>query len=89
MEKEKELWELQKKEDAAKDKDVKRALHYMVEVTVKALKLKFQKEEVSGLAKLVLLEQRKKAVEMQWVYPSQAHCINSILCPLPYPCQKL
>ena len=61
----------------------------MLEVTVEALKLKFQKEEVQGLAKLVLLERRKKAVEMQWVSPSQAQRINSIWCPLPYPCEEM
>ena len=81
MEKEKKLQDLQKKEDAATDDDVKHALQYMLEVTVKALKLKFQKEEAHRLAKLVLLEWRKKAVEMQWVPPSQAQCINSIWCP--------
>ena len=86
---EKELRDLQKKEHAATDEDVKRALHYMLEVTVEALKLKFQKEELHGLAKLVLLEQRKKAVEMQWVSPSQAQLIHSIWCPLPYPCEEM
>ena len=89
MEKEGELRDLQRKEDAATDEDVKRALQYMLEVTVEALKLKFQKEEVHGLAKLVLLERRKKAVEMQWVSPSQAERINSIWCPLPYPCEEM
>ena len=61
----------------------------MQEVTVEALKLKFQKEEVHGLEKLVLLERRKKAVEMQWVSPSQAERINSIWCPLPFPCEEM
>lgn len=89
MEKERELRDFQRKEDAATDEDVKRALQYMLEVTVEALKLKFQKEEVHGLAKLVLLERRKKAVEMQWVSPSQAERINSIWCPLPYPCEEM
>ena len=89
MEKEGELRDLQRKEDAATDEDVKRALQFMLEVTVEALKLKFQKEEVHGLAKLVLLERRKKAVAMQWVSPSQAKRINSIGCPLPYPCEEM
>ena len=85
MEKERELRDLQRKEDAATDEDVKPALQYMLTVTVEALKLKFQKEEVHGLAKLVMLERRKKVVEMQWVSPSQAERINFIWCPLPYP----
>ena len=89
MEKEKELRDLQKKEHAETDEDVKRALQYMLEVTTEALKLKFQKEEVHGFARLVLLERRKKAVEMQWVSPSQEQRINSIWCPLPYPCEEL
>lgn len=81
MEKERELRDLQRKEDATTD--VKRTLQYMVEVTVEAPKLNFPKEEVSWLAKLVLLEWRKKAVDIQWVCPSQAQCINSIWCPYP------
>ena len=89
MEKERELRDLQRKEDAATDDDVKRVLQYMLKVTVEALKLKFQNEEVHGLAKLVLLERRKKAVQMQWVSPSQAERINSIWCPLPFPCEEM
>ena len=89
MEKERELRDLQRKEDAATDEDVKRALQYMLEVTVEALKLKFQKEAAHGLAKLVLLERRKKAVEMKWVSPSQAERINSIWCPLLYPSKEM
>ena len=85
MAKEKELRDHQSKEDAATDEDTKRALLYMMEVTAEALKLKFQKEEVPGLAKLVLLQRRKKAVEMQRVSPTQAERITSIWCPLPYP----
>ena len=85
MAKEKELRDHQSKEDATTDEDTKRALLYMMEVTAEALKLKFQKEEVPGLAKLVLLQRRKKAVEMQWVSPTQAERITSIWCPLPYP----
>lgn len=39
---------------------------------LKRSKVKFQMEEVHALAKLMLLERRKKAVETQWVSPSQA-----------------
>ena len=85
MAKKMELRDHQSKEDAATDEDTKRALLYMMEVTAEALKLKFQKEEVPGLAKLILLQRRKKAVEMQWVSPTQAERITSIWCPLPYP----
>ena len=85
MAKEMEIRDHQAKEDAATDEDTKLALLYMMEVTAEALKLKFQKEEVPGLAKLVLLQRRKKAVEMQWVSPTQADRITSIWCPLPYP----
>ena len=89
MEKEKELQELQRNEDAATDPDIKKAIHYIMEITVEALKLRFQREEVPGLAKLVLLERRKKAVDMQWVSPVQAQRVNSIWCPLPYPCEEM
>ena len=77
-----ELRDHQSKEDAATDEDTKRALLYMMEVTAEALKLKFQKEEVPGLAKLVLLQRRKKAVEMQWVSPTQAAASGA---PFPIP----
>ena len=70
-----------KKECGATDEDAKRALQYMLEVTVEALKLKFQKEEVHGFAKLVLWRRRKKSVEMQWLSLCQAQRINSMLCP--------
>ena len=85
MAKEMELRDHQAKEDAATDEDTKLALLYMMEVTAEALKLKFQKEEVPGLTKLVLLQRRKKAVEMQRVSPTQTDRITSIWCPLPYP----
>ena len=89
--KEEEEWMLEKKareyynNDWITDEDTKRTLLHMMEVTAEALKLKFQKEEVPGLAKLVLLQRRKKAVEMQWVSPTQAERITSSWCPLPYP----
>ena len=70
--KEEELRQLQKQEDAATDDDVKRAQQYMMELTVDALKLRFQRYEVPGLSKLVLLERKKKAVEKKWLSPQQA-----------------
>ena len=86
--KEEELRQLQKQEDAATDDDVKRAQQYMMELTVDALKLRFQRYEVPGLSKLVLLETRKKAVEKKWLSPQQAQHIHSIWSPLPYPCHS-
>lgn len=38
MEQERELRDLQKREDSAKDEGMKRALHYMMEMTVEAPK---------------------------------------------------
>ena len=73
MAKEMELRDHQSKEDAATDEDTKLALLYMMEVTAEALKLKFQEKEVPGLAKLVLLQRRKKAVEMQCDSSGQNH----------------
>ena len=49
--KEKELQDLQKQEDAAKDPETKRTLQYIMEVGVDALKARFQREEVRGLEK--------------------------------------
>ena len=86
LDKEHELRQLQKQEDAATDDDVKRAQEYMIQLTVDALKSRFQRNEVPGLSKLVLLERRKRAVEMKWLSVKQAQQIHSIWSPLPYPC---
>ena len=86
LDKEHELRQLQKQEDAATDDDVKRAQEYMIQLTLDALKSRFQRNEVPGLSKLVLLECRKKAVEMKWLSVKQAQQIHNILSPLPYPC---
>ena len=53
MAKEKELQDLQRKEDAGTDPDIKRALAYDMEVAVDALKGRFQREDVPGLKKYV------------------------------------
>lgn len=82
MAKKMELRDNQSKEDAATDEDTKRALLYIMEVTAQALKFKFQKEEVPGLSKSVLLQRRKKAVEMQSVSPTQAAASGA---PFPIP----
>lgn len=83
--KERELQELQKKEDAAVDQDTKAALSYMISVAVDALRLRFQREEVPGLKRLVLSERRRTAVELGWSSRVQAESITSIWSPLPYP----
>ena len=46
---EKELQDLQKQEDTATDPDTKRALQYIIEIAVDALKARFQQEEVRDL----------------------------------------
>ena len=46
MAKDKELQDLQRKEDAATDPDTKRALAYVMEVAVDALKGRFQRKDV-------------------------------------------
>lgn len=83
--KEKELRELQRKEEVATDLETKRALVYIIEVAVEALKLRFQRESVPGLKRYVLLERQRKAVQMRWCSPEQAQSICSIWSPLPYP----
>lgn len=85
MAKEKELQDLQRKEDAATDPDTKRALAYVMGVAVDALKDKFQREDVPGLKKHVLLERRRVATELGWCSRDQAATIQSIWCQLPYP----
>lgn len=85
--KEKELQDLQKQEDAATDPQTKRALRYIIEVAVDALKARFQREEVRGLQKYVLQERRRKAVQLKWCSDEQAEFVRSIWCPLPFPSQ--
>ena len=63
-EKEKELRQLQEQEETARDLDVKRALNHVIGVTVEALKLNFKRDELPGLARLVIMERRKRALEM-------------------------
>ena len=63
---EEELQDLQKQEDSATEPDTKHALQYIIEVPVDALKAKFQREEVPGLQKYVLLEGKRKAVQLKW-----------------------
>ena len=87
--KEKELQDLQKQEDASTDPETKRALQYMIEVAVDALKSRFQREEVPGLKQLVLLERRRKAVQLKWCSDEEAKLIRSIWCPLPFPSDVL
>lgn len=83
--KEKELQDLQRKEDTAKDQDTKRALAYVMQVAVDALKGRFMKEDVPGLKKYVLMERKRVAIELGWCSRDQAATIQSIWCPLPYP----
>ena len=52
---------------------------------VDALKGRFQREDVPGLKKYVLLERRRVAIELGWCSRDEAATIQSIWCPLPYP----
>ena len=87
--KEDELQDLQRQEDAATDPDTKRALQYVIEVAVDALKSRFQREDVPGLKQLVLIEGQRKAVQLNWCSEEQAEFITSIWCPLPFPSDVL
>ena len=86
--KEKELQDLQKQEDAATDPDTRRALQYVV-VAVDGLKARFQREDVRGLKQLVLLERRRKAVQLRWCSEEREEFITSIWCTLPFPSDVL
>lgn len=87
--KEKELQDLQKQEDTSTDPETKRALQYMIEIAVDALKSRFQREEVPGLKQHVLLERQRKAVQLKWCSDEEAKSIRSIWCPLPFPSEVL
>lgn len=63
----KELRQLQEQQEIERDYDVKRAVYYMIEVTVDALKLNFKRDELSGLSRLVIMERKKRAMDMNWI----------------------
>ena len=84
-EKEKELRQLQEREEAAKEEEVKRALQYMIGVTTEALKLHFKREDLPGLSKLVIGERKKRAMAMKWLSAQQAQVVTSVWAPLPFP----
>ena len=83
--KEKELRQLQEQEDEATDMDVKRALQYMIGVTVEALKLHFKRDQLPGLLRLVITERRKRAMDRKWLSIEQAQRVTSVWAPMPYP----
>ena len=87
--KEKELQDLQKQDDPSTDPETKRTFQYMLEVAVDALKSRFQREEVPGLKQHVLLERRRKAVQLKWCSDEEAKLIRSTWCPLPFPSDVL
>ena len=84
-EKEKELRQLQEQEETATDLDVKRTLHYIIGVTVEALKLNFKRDELPGLARLVIMKRRKRALKMKWISWDQAERVKSVWAPMSYP----
>lgn len=57
---EKELRQLQEQQEIERDYDVKRAVYYMIEVTVDAQKLNFKRDELPGLSRLVIMEGKKE-----------------------------
>ena len=83
--KEKELRELQEREETTRDDDIKRATHYMIGVTVEALKLNFKRDALPGLLRLVIMERRKRAIERKWISREQAERVTSAWAPMPYP----
>jgi len=89
LEKEKELQDLQKQEDAATDPETKRALQCIIEVAVDALKSRFQREEILRLKQQVVKERQRKAVQLKWCSGEQAKSIRTIWGPLPFPSDAL
>ena len=83
--KEKELRQLQEQVETARDGDVKRAVHYMIGVTVDALKLNFKRDELPGLSSPVIMERKKRATDMKWLSREQAELVTSVWEPMPYP----
>ena len=63
----KELRQLQEQQEIERDYDVKRAVYYMIEVTVDALKLNFKRDELPGLSRLVIMERKKRAKDTTWL----------------------
>ena len=55
-----DLRELQGQKEEATDIEIKRVIQYMIQISVEALKLKFQEIEVPGFSKFVLLDRKKR-----------------------------
>ena len=83
--KEKELRELQEREENTRDDDIKGAIHYMIGVTVEALKLNFKRDALPGLLRLVIMKRRKRAMERKKISREQAKRVTSVWAPMPYP----
>ena len=58
--KEKKLRHLQEQEQIARDGDVKRAVHYMIGVTVEAFRLNFTQDDLPGISRLVCNHGKKE-----------------------------
>ena len=48
----------------------------MIGVTVEALKLNFKRDESPGLARIVIMERKKRAMDMRWISRDQAEQIG-------------
>ena len=83
--KEKELRQLQEQEETARDGDVKRAVHDMTGVTVEDLKLNFKRDELPGLSRIVIMERKKKTMNVKWISREQAERVTSVWEPMSYP----
>ena len=71
-EKEKGLRQLQEREEAEKEEEVKRASRYMIGVSTETLKLHFKQGDLPGLSKLVIEERKKRAMAMHVMVVSTA-----------------
>lgn len=57
----------------------------MIGVTVEALKLNFKRDELPGLSRLVIMERKRRAMDMKWLSWEQAELVTSVKEPMPYP----
>ena len=68
-----------------KEKKMQRQIQTPNVLSRTSWKGRFQREDVPGLKKYVLLERRRVAIELGWCSRDQAATIQSIWCPLPFP----
>ena len=52
---------------------------------MEALKLNFKRDELPGLSRIVIMERKKKTMDVKWISREQAERVTSVWEPMSYP----